>query len=153
MFFILFIGRDSKVHVFRLSDFENEVITSSDFVIKGRQDLKEHKIERTRGCMMYATSKPGGSHLRIVSSARSREFTSLFLYLQIYKIHFYCPLGFLVFGIFLTTRFFLWQVVCIGKRLLLMQWRHSAAWTAWCPASDTDTVEGFQFIRVSYPYC
>lgn len=33
-----------------------------------------------------------------------------------------------------------------------MQWRHSAAWTAWCAASDTDTVEGFQFIRVSYFY-
>lgn len=36
----------------------------------------------------------------------------------------------------------------MGRRLLLMQWRHSAAWTAWCPASDTDTVEGFQYIRV-----
>ncbi|XP_065200520.1 GTPase-activating Rap/Ran-GAP domain-like protein 3 isoform X3 [Planococcus citri] len=96
-------GRDSKIHVFRLSDFESDVISSSDFVLKGRQDLKEHKIERTRGCIMYATSKPGGSHLRMV--------------------------------------------VCMGRRLILMQWRHSAAWTAWCPASDTDTVEGFQYIR------
>lgn len=41
------------------------------------------------------------------------------------------------------------QVVGVGKKLLVLQWRHSAAWTAWCPASDTDTVEGFQFIRVS----
>jgi hypothetical protein len=41
------------------------------------------------------------------------------------------------------------QVVAIGKKLLVMQWRHSAAWTAWCPASDTDTVDGFQYIRVS----
>lgn len=38
----------------------------------------------------------------------------------------------------------------MGRKLLVLQWRHSAAWTAWCPASDTDTVEGFQFIRVSY---
>ncbi|KAG8235376.1 hypothetical protein J437_LFUL012587 [Ladona fulva] len=30
---------------------------------------------------------------------------------------------------------------------MVMQWRHSAAWTAWCPASDTDTVEGFQYLR------
>ncbi|KAK7597669.1 hypothetical protein V9T40_009894 [Parthenolecanium corni] len=96
-------GRDSKIHVFRLSDFESDLVSSNDFVMKGRQDLKEHKIERTRGCLMYATSKPGGSHLRMV--------------------------------------------VCLGRRLLLMQWRHSAAWTAWCAASDTDTVEGFQFIR------
>jgi hypothetical protein len=41
------------------------------------------------------------------------------------------------------------QVVAIGKKLLVMQWRHSAAWTAWCPASDTDTVDGFQYVRVS----
>nr|CAD7416931.1 unnamed protein product [Timema cristinae] len=38
-------------------------------------------------------------------------------------------------------------VVALGKKLLVMQWRHSAAWTAWCPASDTDTVDGFQYIR------
>jgi hypothetical protein len=44
---------------------------------------------------------------------------------------------------------FVTQVVAIGKKLLVMQWRHSAAWTAWCPASDTDTVDGFQYIRVS----
>lgn len=68
-FYFLFLptGRDSKIHVFRLSDFESDLISSNDFVMKGRQDLKEHKIERTRGCLMYATSKPGGSHLRMVS--------------------------------------------------------------------------------------
>jgi hypothetical protein len=44
---------------------------------------------------------------------------------------------------------FIAQVVAIGKKLLVMQWRHSAAWTAWCPASDTDTIDGFQYIRVS----
>lgn len=65
--FVQFSGRDSKIHVFRLSDFENDIISGSDFVLKGRQDLKEHKIERTRGCIMYATSKPGGSHLRMVN--------------------------------------------------------------------------------------
>ena len=43
----------------------------------------------------------------------------------------------------------IWQVVSLGKKLLVMQWRHSAAWTAWCPASDTDTVDGFQYLRVS----
>lgn len=59
-------GRDSKIHVFRLSDFESDVVSSNDFILKGRLDFKEHKIERTRGCIMYATSKPGGSHLRMV---------------------------------------------------------------------------------------
>ncbi|XP_067000028.2 GTPase-activating Rap/Ran-GAP domain-like protein 3 [Anabrus simplex] len=94
-------GRDSKIHVFRLSDFDGEY--NSDHCARGRQDLKENRLERTRGCHMYAISRPGGSHLRMV--------------------------------------------VAIGKKLLVMQWRHSAAWTAWCPASDTDTVDGFQYIR------
>lgn len=38
--------------------------------------------------------------------------------------------------------------MAVGKKILLLQWRHSAAWTAWCPTSDTDTVEGFQYLRV-----
>lgn len=91
-------GRDSKIHVFRLSDFECD-----DDRIRAKADLKDHRLERTKGCHLYAISRPGGSHLRMV--------------------------------------------VAVGKKLLVLQWRHSAAWTAWCPASDTDTVDGFQFIR------
>ncbi|XP_068243929.1 GTPase-activating Rap/Ran-GAP domain-like protein 3 [Palaemon carinicauda] len=91
-------GRDSKIHVFRLSDFECD-----DDRIRAKADLKDHRLERTKGCHLYAISRPGGSHLRMV--------------------------------------------VAVGKKLLILQWRHSAAWTAWCPASDTDTVDGFQFIR------
>ena len=41
------------------------------------------------------------------------------------------------------------MVVAIGKKLVLLTWKHSAAWTAWCMAADTDPVEGFQFVRVS----
>lgn len=41
------------------------------------------------------------------------------------------------------------MAVCISRKLLLMQWRHSAAWTTWCAASDTDTIDGFQLVRVS----
>jgi len=57
-------GRDSKIHVFRLSDFDGDLNTESSAM--GRQDLKEHRLERTRGCHMYAISRPGGSHLRMV---------------------------------------------------------------------------------------
>lgn len=98
---VLAAGRDNKLmHVFRLSDFEQP----SEALPLGRSDIKEHRLERTRGCHLYAVSRPGGSHLRVV--------------------------------------------VAIKNKLLVMQWRHSAAWTAWCPASDTDTVEGFQYLRV-----
>ncbi|XP_076347527.1 GTPase-activating Rap/Ran-GAP domain-like protein 3 [Tachypleus tridentatus] len=93
-------GRDSKIHVFRLSEFEGEHIEQS---VRGKLEIKENRLEKTRGCHLYALSRPGGSHLRMV--------------------------------------------VAVGKKLLVMQWRHSAAWTAWCVSADTDTVEGFQFIR------
>ena len=62
---IMISGRDSKIHVFRLSDFDGDFNTESSAL--GRQDLKEHRLERTRGCHMYAISRPGGSHLRMVS--------------------------------------------------------------------------------------
>jgi hypothetical protein len=51
--------------VFRLSDFDGDFSTENS--ARGRQDLKEHRLERTRGCHMYAISRPGGSHLRMVS--------------------------------------------------------------------------------------
>ncbi|MPC78155.1 GTPase-activating Rap/Ran-GAP domain-like protein 3 [Portunus trituberculatus] len=89
------------MHVFRLSDFEGE-----EERVRTKGDLKEHRLEKTKGCHLYAISRPGGSHLRMVVAA--------------------------------------------GKKLLILQWRHSAAWTAWCPASDTDTVEGFLFLRVCH---
>ncbi|KAG8189266.1 hypothetical protein JTE90_019027 [Oedothorax gibbosus] len=98
-------GRDSRIHVFRLSDFEGEF---NESLIRTKADVKDHKIERTKGCQLYALSRPGGSHLRMV--------------------------------------------VAIGKKLVILQWRHSAAWTTWCAASDTDTVDGFQFTKeISLP--
>ncbi|GIY69217.1 hypothetical protein CEXT_544151 [Caerostris extrusa] len=93
-------GRDSRIHVFRLSDFEGE---QNESLIRTKADVRDHKIERTKGCNMYALSRPGGSHLRMV--------------------------------------------VALGRKLIILQWRHSAAWTTWCAASDTDTVDGFQFTK------
>ncbi|GFU79128.1 hypothetical protein TNCV_2136511 [Trichonephila clavipes] len=98
-------GRDSRIHVFRLSDFEGE---QNENLIRTKADVREHKIERTKGCHLYALSRPGGSHLRMV--------------------------------------------VALGRKLIILQWRHSAAWTTWCAASDTDTVDGFQFTKeISVP--
>ncbi|XP_077538309.1 GTPase-activating Rap/Ran-GAP domain-like protein 3 isoform X2 [Haemaphysalis longicornis] len=93
-------GRDSRIHVFRLSDFDGDTGSS---LVRTRSDLRDHKLERTKGCHLYALSRPGGSHLRMAAA--------------------------------------------VGRRLLVLQWRHSAAWTTWCAASDTDTVDGFQLVR------
>ncbi|XP_066594271.1 GTPase-activating Rap/Ran-GAP domain-like protein 3 isoform X2 [Prorops nasuta] len=37
--------------------------------------------------------------------------------------------------------------VAVGKRLTVLQWKHNAAWTTWCAAADTDTVDGFLVLR------
>ncbi|XP_076359902.1 GTPase-activating Rap/Ran-GAP domain-like protein 3 isoform X2 [Tachypleus tridentatus] len=93
-------GRDSRIHVFRLSDFDNQFRENG---VRNKTDIRDQRIEKTKGCHLYAISRPGDSHLRMV--------------------------------------------VAVGRRLLVLQWRHSAAWTTWCASSDTDTVDGFQFIR------
>ncbi|XP_022084284.1 GTPase-activating Rap/Ran-GAP domain-like protein 3 isoform X2 [Acanthaster planci] len=93
-------GKESRVYVFRLTDFEGE---PNELVVRTKNDCKDHKLERTKGCQLYALSRPGGSHLRMV--------------------------------------------VAVAKKLLVMAWKHSAAWTAWCGAADTDPVEGFTFVR------
>ncbi|KAK5649770.1 hypothetical protein RI129_000799 [Pyrocoelia pectoralis] len=89
-------NREGKVYVFRLSQIES--ITDC----RSRYEIKEHRMEKTRGTHLYALSRTGGSRLRMC--------------------------------------------VAIGRKLLLFQWKHSAAWTAWCPANDTDTVDGFTFL-------
>lgn len=65
----LSVGRDSKMYVFRLSDLEGDV----DMGTRGKTELKEHRLERTRGCTLYATSRPGGSHLRMVSMQSAHQ--------------------------------------------------------------------------------
>ncbi|XP_076454839.1 GTPase-activating Rap/Ran-GAP domain-like protein 3 [Babylonia areolata] len=93
-------GKEGKIYVFRLNDFEGEV---AEAVTRSRADCKDHRLERTKGCHLYALSRPGVSHLRMV--------------------------------------------VALGKRLLLFSWKHSAAWSVWCPSVDVDIVDSFTFLR------
>lgn len=39
--------------------------------------------------------------------------------------------------------------VSVGRKIQMFQWKHSVAWTTWCPSSDTDTIDGFQYLWVS----
>ncbi|KZC09628.1 GTPase-activating Rap/Ran-GAP domain-like protein 3 [Dufourea novaeangliae] len=94
-------GKESNVYVFRLREFENTVANRSGET--GRAHIKERRLPRTRGCHLYTTTMPGGSHLRMC--------------------------------------------VAVGRRLTVLQWKHSAAWTAWCSAADTDTVDGFTMLK------
>lgn len=67
--------------------------------------LKYFLCYTSLGGHLYALSKPGSSHLRLV--------------------------------------------VAVGKRLVVLMWKHSSAWSAWCPVSENDVVEGFQYLRVN----
>ncbi|XP_053670296.1 GTPase-activating Rap/Ran-GAP domain-like protein 3 [Anopheles nili] len=87
-----------RIHVFRLNEFTDDRV-----VQRSRVDVKERRIEKTRGCHMYAISRAGEAHLRMA--------------------------------------------VAVGRKLLIYQWKHTAAWTSWCPNSDNDTVDGFLFLK------
>lgn len=93
-------GKDSKIHVFRLLDFEGEY---NEHTVRTRLDCRDHRLDRTKGCHIYALSRPGTSHLRMV--------------------------------------------VAVQRRLLLFTWKHSAAWSAWCPTVDFEIADGFSFVR------
>ncbi|XP_012283954.1 GTPase-activating Rap/Ran-GAP domain-like protein 3 isoform X2 [Orussus abietinus] len=119
-------GKESNIHVFRLSELETEAMMnatlddSEDFVeepneprirssspkvpiARNRNHAKERKLDRSRGCHLYGITRPDASHLRMC--------------------------------------------IAVGRRLTVLQWKHSAAWTTWCSAADTDTVDGFLLVR------
>lgn len=88
-----------RIYVFRLNEFKDENIK-----VRSRLDLKDRRIEKTRGCHLYAISKGGDGYLRMA--------------------------------------------VATGRKLLTFQWKYTAAWTSWCTTNETETVEGFLFLRV-----
>ncbi|XP_031635963.1 GTPase-activating Rap/Ran-GAP domain-like protein 3 isoform X2 [Contarinia nasturtii] len=50
-----------RIHVFRIKEFKEEIIK-----IRSRIDVKDRRIEKTRGCHLFAISKGGDGHLRMV---------------------------------------------------------------------------------------
>lgn len=92
--------KDDRIYVFRLNEFKEENIK-----VRARIELKDRRIEKTRGCHLFATSKGGDGYLRMA--------------------------------------------VAVGRKLFTFQWKYTAAWTSWCTTNETETVEGFIFLRVS----
>lgn len=91
-----------RIHVFRLNEFKEDAIR-----IRSRLHVKDRRIEKTRGCHLYAISKGGDGHLRMATA--------------------------------------------VGRKIYTFQWKYTAAWTSWCSTSnDTETIDGFLFLRVSF---
>lgn len=63
-------NRDAhRVYVFRLREFQLPVNVddmSPKMKCRGRNEVKERRIDRTRGCHLYASSRVNGGHLRLV---------------------------------------------------------------------------------------
>lgn len=51
---IFFEGRDSRMHVFRLSSFESDACGAEPAALS-RQNLKEQRLERTKGSSTHST--------------------------------------------------------------------------------------------------
>uniref|UniRef100_A0A8C3H0Q9 GTPase activating Rap/RanGAP domain like 3 n=1 Tax=Corvus moneduloides TaxID=1196302 RepID=A0A8C3H0Q9_CORMO len=67
-------GKESRILVFRLSAVQKDIETKK--VIRSKYDCRENKLERTKGCHLYAINTHHGSELRIVVAIRNK-LTSL----------------------------------------------------------------------------
>lgn len=59
-----------RIHVFRIKEFKDETIKS-----RSRIDIKDRRIDKTRGCHLYAISKGGDGHLRMVVAIGKKMLT------------------------------------------------------------------------------
>ncbi|XP_069729542.1 GTPase-activating Rap/Ran-GAP domain-like protein 3 isoform X1 [Phaenicophaeus curvirostris] len=63
-------GKDSRLLVFRLSGLQKDIETKQ--IIRSKYDCRENKLERTKGCHLYAINTHHGSELRIVVAIRNK---------------------------------------------------------------------------------
>lgn len=88
-----------RIHVFKLNEFKTDQLK-----LRTKVDIRDRRIEKTRGCHLYTISKGGDGHLRLA--------------------------------------------VAVGRKMVTFQWKYSAAWTSWCSNNETETADGFIFLRV-----
>ncbi|OXB73965.1 UNVERIFIED_CONTAM: hypothetical protein H355_010238 [Colinus virginianus] len=63
-------GKDSRLLVFRLSSVQKDIETKQ--MVRSKYDCRENKLERTKGCHLYAINTHHGSELRIVVAIRNK---------------------------------------------------------------------------------
>ncbi|XP_014215307.1 GTPase-activating Rap/Ran-GAP domain-like protein 3 [Copidosoma floridanum] len=144
-------GKDCNVHVFRLSELEADAATtinnhnnhnnhnnnnnnnnSASSVIGNSEGQEEDEEDEED------ESPPDSARTRR-PSVRTRAQTKQRRLERTKGCHLYC-----------LTRpggSHLRMCVAVGRRLTVMQWKHSAAYTQWCVHADTDTVDGFMPLK------
>ncbi|XP_062929502.1 GTPase-activating Rap/Ran-GAP domain-like protein 3 isoform X1 [Mobula hypostoma] len=63
-------GKDARLFVFRLSTIRRAVEERQ--LVKSKADCKDNKLEKTKGCHLYATNTHHSSELRIVVAIRNK---------------------------------------------------------------------------------
>ncbi|XP_034188029.1 GTPase-activating Rap/Ran-GAP domain-like protein 3 isoform X1 [Osmia lignaria lignaria] len=152
-------GKESNVYVFRLKEFENNTGNRSAEVPNDREEDQDGEdngededaeddgdesedndcdnftratakfkpvIRRTRARVRPLAVR-GRTHIKERKLPRTR--------------------GCNLYSITMPGGSHLRMCVVVGRRLTVLQWKHSAAWTAWCSAADTDTIDGFLFVK------
>ncbi|XP_068938802.1 GTPase-activating Rap/Ran-GAP domain-like protein 3 isoform X1 [Petaurus breviceps papuanus] len=63
-------GKDARLFVFRLSSVRKDV--EGRHVVKSKYDCRENKLEKTKGCHLYAINTHHSSELRIIVAIRNK---------------------------------------------------------------------------------
>ncbi|XP_034948149.1 GTPase-activating Rap/Ran-GAP domain-like protein 3 isoform X2 [Chelonus insularis] len=122
-------GKESNVYVYRLSELDGDGPTSIDY-----NSFEED--DEDIGSFASTASNPSTSRPHIVrtrSHVKERKLDK--------------TRGSNFYSITRPGGSHLRMCVVIGKKLTLLQWKHNAAWTTWCSSADTDTIDGFRFIK------
>ncbi|XP_015599413.1 GTPase-activating Rap/Ran-GAP domain-like protein 3 isoform X2 [Cephus cinctus] len=119
-------GRESNVHVFRLNELEADAPTNLDLE-EGEDDAEDVETIQVPGILPRNKMARNRAHVKERKLERTR--------------------GCHLYSLTRPGGSHLKMCVAVGRRLTVLQWRHSAAWTAWCSSADTDTVDGFLLVK------
>ncbi|XP_076245535.1 GTPase-activating Rap/Ran-GAP domain-like protein 3 isoform X2 [Calliopsis andreniformis] len=152
-------GKESNVYVFRLREFENNAMNKSPETSNDREDdqgcednADEEDLDddadesEDNDCDNFtratAKFKPvihrGRARVRPLA-VRGRAHTK--------ERRLPRSRGCQLYALNMPGGSHLRMCVAVGRRLTVLQWKHNAAWSAWCSATDTDTVEGFLLLK------
>ncbi|KAK0180091.1 hypothetical protein PV327_005769 [Microctonus hyperodae] len=122
-------GKESNVYVYRLSELGGDESTCIDY-----NSFEEDDEEI--GSFATTTSNPNTLRSPIV---RTRSHVKERKLDKTRSCHLY--------SITRPGGSHLRMCVAVGRRLTVLQWKHNAAWTTWCSAADTDTIDGFLLLK------
>ncbi|OXU17329.1 hypothetical protein TSAR_007253 [Trichomalopsis sarcophagae] len=118
-------GKDCNVHVFRLSELESQ----DDEQQQQQQDEDEEEEQEVVACAGLQRRRMS-ARTRAHAKQRKLERTK----------------GCHLYSLTRPGGSHLRMCVAVGRRLSVLQWKHTAAWTTWRAEADTDTVDGFKLM-------